>query len=355
MTREPAAAPLELEGGPYERGAAQARLAPASGQAVRAAVALRLEMARARLESAPARAFLEAQWAFHRDEAADDLDEMRGVAHGYAIDERELFAYLHLGVIDDLAEGCTAWARTDAGHGAVLAKNRDFRGEHAGLQRLFRHRDPAWQGRRVLAVGSLGSPGVYSSGINTSGLALADTAVGTGDHGVGLLRYFLMSRILARAASVDEALAIVAQATHAGGGTLVLADAGGAVAAVELGHRRSAVERAARGAVARTNRFVDPSMVDAWRPASGDPLAANSQQRRALVTGTIAQWPAGIAIERAFELMGRHDGPGHAGLCRHSEGAEARTISCAVFALSPPTLYFSDGAPCSGPRARATP
>jgi hypothetical protein len=237
----------------------------------------------------------------------------------------------------------------------VLAKNRDFRGEHAGLQRIFRHRDPAWNGRRVLAVGSLGSPGVYSSGINSSGLALADTAVGTRDHGVGLLRYFLMTRILARAASVDEALAIVRETAHAGGGTLVLADAAGALAAVELGHRDSAIEHVSRGELARTNRFVDPLTAPSWRAPSDDPLAANSQQRRARVLDALARWPDELDVDQAFALMGSHDDAHGAGLCRHASGGDARTISCAVFALSPATLYFSDGAPCSGRRVRAAP
>lgn len=356
MTREPSAALLiDLVGSAVERGASQARLAPESVTAVREAVALRCGLARARLEQPQTKSFLDAQWAFHLREAGDCIDEMRGVAQGFGIDERELFAYLHLGVIDDLAEACTAWARSDARHGAVLAKNRDFRGEHAGLQRIFRHHDPAWHGRRVLAVGSLGSPGVYSSGINSSGLALADTAVATRDHGVGLLRYFLMTRILARAASVDEALAIVRETAHAGGGTLVLADATGALAAAELGHHNTAIEHVSRGSLARTNRFVDPLTAPSWRAPSGDPLAANSQQRRARALDALARWPDEIDVGQAFALMGSHDDAHGAGLCRHASGGDARTISCAVFALSPATLYFSDGTPCSGLRVRAAP
>ncbi len=357
MTGEANAAMLlELEGGAWERGAAQALAAPTSAGEVRDAVALRWAMAHAQLALPATQSYLDAQWAFHSREAADCLDEMRGVAHGFSIDERTLFAYLHLGVIADLADGCTAWARSDRRHGAVLAKNRDFRGEHTSLQRIFRHRDPAWRGRSVLAVGSLGSPGVYSSGINSSGLALADTQVGTRDHGVGLLRYFLMTRILAHAASVDQALAIVRATAHAGGGTLVLADAGGALAAVELGHARSAIERVGHGHVVRTNHFVDPVTAPAWHMHAGDPLAANSRQRHALVSSAQQATPADFSADAAFELMSRHDGAEQlTGLCRHGGDGDALTISCAVFSLSPPTLYFSDGAPCRGSRVRAAP
>ena len=275
------------------------------------------------------------------------------VARGYGIDERELFAYLHLGVIGDLADGCTAWARIDTECGAMLAKNRDFRGEHLGLQRVFRHVDPAWS-RRILAVGSLGSPGVYSSGINSGGLALADTQIGTVDHGIGLLRYFLMTRILAQASTIDDALAVVRATVHAGGGSLVLADAGGHMATIELGHRAVAVEDRSRGFVARTNHFLGAETAASWRASPGDPMAASSVQRLAVVDQALRASLGPVSVDAAFALMSRHDSAGSLGLCRHGQDGDARTISCAVFALVPPTLYFSVGAPCTGARAKVT-
>lgn len=352
MTTEPLL-PIELAGNPFERGLAQARAEAESIAPVREAVNLRLGAAAPSLATMRFRDYLDAQWEFHRHSAEEELAEMRGVAAGYGLDERLLFAYLHLGVLGDLADGCTAWAYRAAG-GTLLAKNRDFRGEHLGLQRVFRHVDPSWGGRRVLAVGSLGSPGVYSSGINSDALALADTAVGTSDHGVGLLRYFLMTRILARAATVDEALVLVRATAHAGGGTLVLADAGGTMASVELGHRAIAVERCSDGFVARTNHFVGQETADSWRASPGDPMAASSTRRLATIRAAL-QSTADLRIDDVLALMGRHDDATGAGLCRHGEDGDARTISCAVFALAPPTLYFCPGAPCSGAQMQATP
>lgn len=344
---------LELRGAAFERGLAQARQQPDSLGPVQAAVELRRAAAREVLARPPVRRYLDAQWQFHGDQAAEELAELRGVAQGYRIDERELFEYLHLGVLADLADGCTAWACSAAGGGALLAKNRDFRGEHAALQRVFRHHDPAWP-RRVLAVGSLGSPGVYSSGINSDGLALADTQVGTIDHGVGLLRYFLMTHILARAATVEAALELIAAAPHAGGGTLVLADAGGALATVELTHRGVAVERRDAGFVARTNHFVGAGTAATWRAAAGDPSADSSLQRLAVVRFALAGRATVPTVDEAFALLGRHDEATATGLCRHGADADAQTISGAVFAPAPPTLYFSAGAPCRGARFRFT-
>jgi hypothetical protein len=42
-----------------------------------------------------------------------------------------------------------------------VVNNRDLRGEHVGQHRVMLHADPAWRGRELLCVGSLGSPGAY--------------------------------------------------------------------------------------------------------------------------------------------------------------------------------------------------
>src|SRR5690606_20429418 len=142
----------------------------------------------------------------------------------------------------------------------VVAKNRDYRREHIAIQQLFQHGDPGWNGRSFLCVGSLGSPGNFSSGINSDGLAVADTNIATTDHGVGMHRYFLLTWLLERCADVAGALAAIRAMPHAGGGVLVMGDATGAVAAVELGHRAIGVEHAASGVVGRTNHFVSDAM-----------------------------------------------------------------------------------------------
>ena len=110
----------------------------------------------------------------------------------------------------------------------------------------------------MICVGSFGSPGAYSSGINAKGLALADTQVAVATHRVGWLRYFLMTRLLATCSTVAEACVFLKSTPHAGGGTLILADTSGETAAVELGAARAVI----RGGpvVWRTNHFVTPEL-----------------------------------------------------------------------------------------------
>lgn len=324
-----------LRGGPYQRGLGQARACPEMAGAVREAV-------RGRLAGVPRDdAFLAAQHDATRALAPEALEEILGIAEGFGLEPREIFDFLHIGCLNDLAaapidsDGCTAFARD-----GVVAKNRDFRPEHARLQRIFLHADPAWPaGRAVLCVGSLGAPGAWSSGMNSDGFALADTQIATADHGPGLLRYFLMNRLLAHCGTVADALAEIRLVTHAGGGSLVLADGSGAGAAVELRHRRLDIETAS--VVAHTNHYL----------AAPDPIrpVAHSAPRLATLRAALAEAPA-----RDPRLLLALHAP--AALCRHAPdpsptlaGAvwDTRTLTAGI-ALGPPCVtpwrYFAHGA-----------
>jgi len=270
-------------------------------------------------------------------------------AHELGLEPVALLAYLHLGLLADLAtDGCSAWSWGGTPvRGTVLVKNRDYRGEHAALQRVFLHRDPWRPGRAVLTVGSLGSPGAFSSGMNAQGLALVDTHVSTIDHGPGLLRYFLMTRLLWSCGSVEEALAMIADAPHAGGGTIVLADRSGACASVELGYRNHAIETRVPFTV-RTNHFLSQACAPFWLPSAKDPMAASSKGRLARLEAWLADRDEAPRLDEIASLMGSHAEGDREALCRHGEDGDARTISCAVFAPAERRLYFSPCEPCAG-------
>jgi isopenicillin-N N-acyltransferase-like protein len=345
--------PVLLAGSPAARGQGQAVACPDAVPAVRVAVRRRLEAGRDLLARPAIRRHLDRQWDFALRHDAEGIAELGGVAGGFGLDPRALFDYLHLGQLTGVPDapgpddGCTAWAAAHPVLGALVAKNRDFRGEHQGLQRVFLHRDPAWGGRSMLCVGSLGSPGAYSSGVNSDGFALADTQVVTTDQGIGLLRYFMMTRLLARCARVEEALDALRGVRQAGGGCLVMADATGATAAVEIGHRALEVERGA-ASVARTNHFLSPALAGSEVLPPDSPALAGSLGRLARVRRWLETRAAPPAAAEAAALMGAHEAGGEA-LCRHPAGDESRTLSCSIFACAPAGLTFSDGPPCSAP------
>lgn len=349
----PADRPLRFEGGPYERGRAQADVRPDLVEAVRAAVELRLREVEGALERPDVRAFLDGQRAATERYFPDVLAEIEGIGAGFGIEPARLFAFLHASTIADLlacrqdaAEGCTAFA-VRTGGGALLAKNRDYRDEHRALQQVMLHR-PA-DGRSFLVVGSLGAPGCFSSGINAAGLALADTATRTRDLGPGLHRYFLLTLLLQRCATVEEALASIRATPHTGSGCLVLADAAGDLAAVELGHRAVGIERGEAGRIGRTNHHRLPETAPGNLLSEANAHSHGNSIARAAVLGlALERFGAMPGADAVGARLARHADAEGPGFCRHGEGDLAATISGAIFDTGALRLFFCAGPPCGG-------
>ena len=343
--------PVHLTGNPKERGRVQALAEPEMVAAVRAAVDLRMGRAAAAGHlDRRAEDWLGAARAVCTERVPEFLDELAGIAEGFGLSPDTVFTYHHLGILADLAEspaphadGCSAWAVADGPDGPLLTKNRDYHGEHAALQRVFVSTDASWGGRRVMGVGSLGSPAAYSSGMNSDGLAIADTQIGTTDHRPGILRYFAMTKLLSDCADVTAALALIRALPHAGGGTLVMADRSGMVAAVEFGASRLGIETGG-AVVTRTNHFISPELAHATLGGDGKQVASTHARLKFLETTLRGRaW----SVADAEVLMGTDDG-GDAALCRQGLDGDALTISTAVFSCARRELHFANQSPCRG-------
>ena len=345
--------PVILTGDALSRGRGQSSAEAEQRVAVLRAIVSRVEAAGDAVSRAAD--FLSAQWEFMGRRAPAHQAQVQGIAEGYGIAVRDLFAYLHLGLIEDAEgkylgeeDGCSVVACRAASTGPVLAKNRDYRGEHRALQRVFLESDPAWNGRQILSVGSLGSPGAFSSGMNSDGLALADTRIGWLRPGVGWLRYLLMNEILIRAATVAEALAFIESQPHAGGGALVLMDATGHAATIELGaggvHQRQTFDTG----LGHTNHFLDSDLWAGQSRRPKDPNASNSRGRLAVIENWIEdsniEQPA---LEDVAALLALHDVENRPALCRHGDADGSETISTSIFACASRRLYFCPGNPCT--------
>lgn len=345
---------LLLRGDAYARGRAQAAQCPDMVAAVRHAVEHRLAETAPALARPEVRQFIDGQREFTRHAYPAILEEIQGLADGFGLAEAELFDYLHCSSAGDMAalpdhdpDGCTSFAVT-AGQGAILAKNRDYRPEHVAIQRVMRHADPAWNGREILVLGSLGSPGNFSSGINSDGLAVSDTASRTADMGVGFHRYFLLTWLLVHCATVDDALAAIRRTTHTGSGLLILADSTGAVAAVELGHRRIGFEHLSSGRIGRTNHFVSPAMRDAnLRLADTAASRDNSARRWTALRRELDLLGDAPSPLDAAALLARHGGKDDDSFCRHGGGDLSTTISGAIYLTGARQMLAAPGNPCS--------
>lgn len=344
---------VNLDGTPFQRGLQQAKRLPQLVPQVRAAVAGRLVGMRGALPSPRLARYLAQQQAFLEAHDPDGFEESLGLAQGFSVSHPEILAYLHANVLQDMlqpaepdVDGCTSWARRQASGGCLVVKNRDYRGEHGVLQQVFLHQGSGLEAGALLCVGSLGSPGAFSSGMNAQGLAVVDTQIGTHDHGVGWLRYFLMTALLRKCATVSSALSMIAAAPHAGGGTLVLGDASGQCASVELSHARVSVVTRSECFVARTNHFLQPELA-ATMTKKADDLSASSAARLAQVEDSLSRANGEFGLAQAQALMSTHETG--ASICSHADATDmsrSRTLSCVVYDTAEKVLHMTSGNPC---------
>jgi len=165
-----------------------------------------------------------------------------------------------------------------------------------------------------------------------------------------------MTHLLRECATVAEAIALVFRVRHAGGGTLLLGDATGAVAAVELGHRSVAAEEPGdSGFVARSNHFATERMRGRDLAPPDDIAARASRARLATLEHAMRAMPLPLELDSIRALMSRHGDSASAGLCRHEAEHDTRTLSCAIYDCKAPALHFSFDAPCVGRWERIEP
>lgn len=267
---------------------------------------------------------------------------LKGLAAGLELDSHDLLCYTlssylkdlhavsHAGTRDpvtaDPPAGCTTWAATapTTSHGrTLLVKNRDYHRDHIPLQLLVRAKPSA--GYRYLSIGSAGSPEVFSSGINEKGLAVADTHVLSRDLGPGLPRYSLMRNLLTHQENVLAGLDYLASVQHMGGGTVILADAGGHLAVWESGYHRSGRIEAHRGFLVSTNHFVSPPLQRQWIEDEPPDLQGNSAARRRRVLTALEAADGKVDIAWSKEMMTTHGGVLDA-MCRHPVPRDGLTI-----------------------------
>jgi predicted choloylglycine hydrolase len=335
-----------LHGTARERGRLQAKTAPGLHGGVLQAISGPLHAAATTLSEPHMQQYLDKQWRFTEQNGKNHLEEIEGLATGFGFSALDLFAFLHLSFLSpDIppADGCSTIALSNSSDGPVLAKNRDYAGEHHRLQRVFLHQDPTQGNKRCLFVGSLGCPGAFSSGMNSDGLAVVDTRVDRREPGVGWLRYFLMTEMLWKASSVSEAVEIIRSCPHVGGGSLTIADSTGSIASVELGSPDAHIEAKDSGGFVHTNHFLSHPLLSAMGPR--DAKERSSVGRLASLTNALPGLTQSANRRDILRLMSSHGDDNHR-LCLHAGSEASFTISSVVYLCRTRELIFSNGPPC---------
>jgi isopenicillin-N N-acyltransferase-like protein len=315
-----------------------------------------------RLTEAPDPAFsrplLDELWPVLQEGAGGVIEMLRGIAQGLDFPQDLLYRYITTAYARDRwrfvperaeqelvpGDGCTVWAAAGkaALHGEpLLVKNRDYRIDHQRLQLVARMEPQG--GYTYLCVTSAGVPGVFSSGINAAGLAVADTRVLTPDLGPGLPSYALMMAILEGLDTVEAALAYLGDVPLMGGHTLALADASGDLAVLEAGHLRRGLVRDEGGILVTTNHFVSPPLSALWvedePPAwHGDSLRRHTaaEARLTAACGRITpSWAKGLSADPEVARHAEPDWP-------------FETVSSAIYLPHKRRLLFRQGPPWLG-------
>jgi isopenicillin-N N-acyltransferase-like protein len=292
-------------------------------------------------------------WEIH---TPDTLAMLRGMADSLSLVWDDYFAYTIASYLADRVkdqihpEGCTTWAASGemTRDGApLLVKNRDYRPDHQSLQCLARIKPV--HGTPYVCLTSAGSPGVFSSGMNAAGLAVADTYVASNDIGPGIARYSLMMHLLEQCNRVSEAVETLETVPHFGDGTVILADAHGDMAVFELAHSVQAVRHPEEGFLVSTNHFSAPQTSKRWVDTNPPRLQGNSQARRRHVEAALRGGRNQVDVPWAQTLMAEH-GDDRSAICRHPEmEAHAITISTVIFLPRQNTIYVAGGLPCQTP------
>jgi len=288
--------------------------------------------------------------------ARPTLDMMRGMAKTLSFEWDTFFRYTVGSYLVDRAlqpklnEGCTVWAAsppTTYDGLLILTKNRDYRLWHKDIQCLVRAK-PA-RGYQYIYLTSAASPGVYSSGMNEAGLAVADTHVPSLDIGRGIARYSLTMDLLEHHSSVSSGIDYLNQVTHMGDGTLTLLDAQGDMVVYECGHTRQGIIRNQVGYVVSTNHFVSEALREHWMDYNSQRLRGNSQARYDRVSRSLQSALGQVNLQFTQTLMASHGNRLDA-MCRHQViSPRSTTISSVIYLPKQQFLYLAQGYPCREP------
>ncbi|MBI4786335.1 MAG: hypothetical protein HY782_04735 [Chloroflexi bacterium] len=286
-------------------------------------------------------------------QARTTLAMIEGLADALEIPGDRLFQYAVASYLQDLlfvktqGEGCTVWAaarRATRDGAPLLVKNRDYYDGHIPMRAIVYARPQP--GYRSIYVTSAGSPGVFSSGMNERGLAIADTHVPSRDIGPGLARYTLMMDVLEQCENVRAAISYLESVRCMGAGNLILVDVEGDMAVLENGFRQSGLIAANEDSVVATNHFVSAELRDACVLKSHSPSTYDETRARyATAQSLLKQFSGALDVSHAKQIASHH---GPTALCRHRPLNDSDTISAAIYLPARRQLLFCNGWPCQG-------
>lgn len=205
----------------------------------------------------------------------DLLEEMRGIAEGGGYDELAVrFRSLAVGVVPSCTVVAVSGAHTV--HGRPLF-GRNYDGPEHSRFTLYR----TYPSRGLSHIGCCGYNLLVGreDGLNEAGLAIAVAGVeGHYTSRPGVWDHIPVRSVLEQCRTADEAVELIQALPHLRAKSFLVADAAGAVAAIEAAQEGLAVVRPKKGLGAVTNHFVTQEM---RAYCAEEKIPSNSAQRLA--------------------------------------------------------------------------
>jgi predicted choloylglycine hydrolase len=270
-------------------------------------------------------------------------EEVRGVAEGAAINEREAFSIqvrMELLFAGPPVPSCTTFAITGdrtVDRRTIVGQNVDLdtEVERFGVIVKMKPNDAP-------AVMMYTSPGLISYvGLNDAGLAVHGNLLVSPGWRTGFPRY-LITRLMLEQTSVDAALQAGLRPRRASSRNLILGDASGSIANVELTVDESSVLRSDADQLVHTNHFVASDLcgVDSWRDQ------ANSKHRLARIQTLMDDHVEPLSVDDLQGFFRDHDGhPGS--ICAHVKpGSTSKTVASLISEPGEGQMHATFGSPC---------
>ena len=269
-------------------------------------------------------------------------EEIRGVAEGARISETEAFAIqvrMEL-LFAGPPRSCTTFALTGArpARGQMLVgQTVDLDGEVERFGLILKATPDD-----APAVLMYTSPGLVSYvGLNDAGLAVHGNLLMSPGWRAGFPRY-LITRLMLEQTTVEAALEAGLRPPRASSRNLILGDARGAIANVELTVDDARVLRSERGSLVHTNHYVAADFCGVeGTPASGSTL--NRYERMADLLASCDR-PVSLADLQSF-FRDHHGYPGS--ICAHPrDGGTTKTVASLISEPAAGRLHAARGNPC---------
>jgi isopenicillin-N N-acyltransferase like protein len=247
-----------------------------------------------------------------------------------------------------LAE-CTTVGRCESADGPWLAQNWDW---YADAPERCVVWSAAVEGARFATMTEAGI--LAKVGVSTRGIAVALNILyhvhdGRGELGIPV--HLVLRRLLAEAASVDDAWALLRETPYSASSCITVVDAGGDGACFELSPAGVARLDPRDGLLAHTNHFLDDALARDEAEQPPDWLPGSRSRLAAALRAAPRELGEGLA------LLATHDSDPQA-ICRHDEppGEPGRPLVGTVVSLAMrpgvPELQVAAGQPCERPFLR---